>query len=112
MISGDTRQRNATIPVPDPPMSLWGPSDKTQLALSQKSTGFNCLNYALNASHDLIYPAEGAMEYHYIRNKTFMDATCWDGLRLELQFPSCWDGQNLTSANHKSHIQFPGKHTI
>ena len=47
------------------------------------------------------------MQVHYIRNKTFTDEECPDGLRLELMFPSCWNGKDLTSENHKSHIQFP-----
>ncbi|KAH8809333.1 hypothetical protein F5884DRAFT_858834 [Xylogone sp. PMI_703] len=28
-------------------------------------------------------------------------------LRAETFFPSCWDGVNLDSANHKSHVAFP-----
>ena len=106
MISGDARQRNFTLPIPDPPTSAWGPSDKTQLALAQKATGFNCLNYTEG------FATEGSMVYHYIRSSTFIGEECLDGLRLELMFPSCWDGQNLTSENHKSHIQFPGKYEL
>lgn len=99
MISGDTRQRNFTLPTPVPPMSFWTANDTTQLALAQKAIGFNCLNYyAL---------PEGSLEYNYMRNKTFIDEKCPDGLRLELSFPSCWNGKDLTSENHKSHIKFP-----
>lgn len=29
------------------------------------------------------------------------------GLRAELVFPSCWDGKNLDSPNHKSHMAYP-----
>ena len=99
MISGDTRQRNFTLPIPVPPMSSWTANDTTQLALAQKAIGFNCLNY--NTS------PEGSLEYNYMRNKTFIDENCPDGLRLELSFPSCWNGKDLTSENHKSHIKFP-----
>jgi hypothetical protein len=28
-------------------------------------------------------------------------------LRLHVNFPSCWDGRNLDSANHKSHVAYP-----
>jgi hypothetical protein len=101
MISGDARQRNFTRPIPDPPESFWTANDTTQSALAQKATGFNCLNYTIG------FATEGSREYHYIRNKTFTDENCPDGLRLELMFPSCWNGKDLTSANHKSHIQFP-----
>jgi Domain of unknown function (DUF1996) len=102
MISGDPRQRNFTLPTPDPPTSFWTANDTTQSALAQKATGFNCLNYYTPG----VVP-EGSREYHYIRNKTFTDENCPDGLRLEVLFPSCWNGKDLTSENHKSHIQFP-----
>ena len=34
--------------------------------------------------------------------------TCTGGLRAEVTFPSCWDGLNLDSADHKSHMAYPG----
>ncbi len=37
--------------------------------------------------------------------------TCPDGrqrmLRLHVRFPSCWDGVNLDSTTHKSHLSYP-----
>ena len=35
--------------------------------------------------------------------------SCPDGanLRLHVRFPSCWDGKNLDSADHKSHLAYP-----
>jgi hypothetical protein len=30
-----------------------------------------------------------------------------DSLRLHVSFPSCWDGKNLDSADHKSHMAYP-----
>ena len=37
--------------------------------------------------------------------------TCPDArrhaLRLHVTFPSCWDGRNLDSANHQSHVAYP-----
>lgn len=37
--------------------------------------------------------------------------TCPDvgrsGLRLHVRFPSCWDGANLDSADHRSHMAYP-----
>lgn len=35
-----------------------------------------------------------------------MDARCTDGLRLELAFPSCGNGE-LDSKDHKSHVAYP-----
>ncbi|GAA96467.1 uncharacterized protein L969DRAFT_49024 [Mixia osmundae IAM 14324] len=35
------------------------------------------------------------------------NAHCPLSLRLMLSFPSCWDGKNLDSADHKSHMAYP-----
>ncbi|KAF9048855.1 hypothetical protein BJ165DRAFT_1342919 [Panaeolus papilionaceus] len=31
---------------------------------------------------------------------------CPSGIRAQVNFPSCWDGQNLDSPDHKSHVAF------
>ncbi|KDR78699.1 hypothetical protein GALMADRAFT_64058 [Galerina marginata CBS 339.88] len=31
---------------------------------------------------------------------------CPSGIRAQINFPSCWDGKNLDSADHKSHVAF------
>jgi Domain of unknown function (DUF1996) len=33
-------------------------------------------------------------------------ASCGNLLRLRLEFPNCWDGRNLDSADHKSHMTY------
>ncbi|KAJ2934082.1 hypothetical protein H1R20_g2984, partial [Candolleomyces eurysporus] len=33
--------------------------------------------------------------------------TCPDGIRAQINFPSCWDGKNTDSSDHKSHVAFP-----
>jgi Domain of unknown function (DUF1996) len=33
-------------------------------------------------------------------------ARCGDLLRLRVEFPNCWDGRNLDSADHKSHMAY------
>lgn len=39
------------------------------------------------------------------------DKNCPDGLRAQVYFPSCWDGENGDSADHKSHMHYPiGSH--
>jgi len=35
------------------------------------------------------------------------DHICEGGIRSQIIFPSCWDGVNLDSANHKSHVAYP-----
>lgn len=98
MISGDSRQRNFTLPTPVPEKSVWKAEDMTQLALAQKSLGFNCLHYS-NGD-------EEALNRFSLPDKSFID-TCYSGLRLEVQFPSCWNGRDLDSKNHKDHVKFP-----
>lgn len=33
--------------------------------------------------------------------------TCPNGLRAQIVFPSCWDGKNLDSSDHQSHMAYP-----
>jgi hypothetical protein len=99
MIAGDTRRRNFTLPVPDPPKSDWSGDQSTQYALGQKAIGFNCLNYAI--------APEGSLYRHFLPDKAYLDANCTDGVRFELMFPSCWNGKDVDSPNHKDHMAYP-----
>ncbi|KAH8664253.1 hypothetical protein BX600DRAFT_498067 [Xylariales sp. PMI_506] len=102
MISGNSLRRNYTAGNPyvlDPPQSEWEAlGQTTQTDLAQRAIGFNCLDYSK--------PAEGALIRHYLPEKAYMDANCTDGIRLELAFPSCWDGVNLYKSD-QSHMAFP-----
>ena len=98
MIAGDTKRTNFTLPVPDPPTSSWSPEDKTQDALAQKALGFNCMNYHKKP--------EPTLFRHFMPDKAYLDANCPHGVRLELVFPSCWNGE-LDSPDHKSHMAYP-----
>lgn len=100
MLSGDTNKRNWTGPWPVPEESFWGPDDTTQEALQEKAMGFNCMNYQPGKN-------EPSFAYPWLRNKDFLDASCINGVRAEIIFPSCWDGKNLDSDDHKSHVAFP-----
>ncbi|KAJ5637124.1 hypothetical protein N7490_007003 [Penicillium lividum] len=99
MLAGDPFQRNFTWPIPDPPKSSWSGDQVSQKALRQKALGFNCLNYDTTP--------EGSLTRHFMPNKTFLDEKCIDGLRLELMFPSCWNGKDVDSEDHKSHVAYP-----
>jgi hypothetical protein len=37
----------------------------------------------------------------------FPDHTCLGGLQIRVRFPSCWDGKNLDSPDHRSHVAYP-----
>ena len=100
MIAGDTNQRNFSYPVPDIPKSDWTGNMTDQAFLRQAALGFNCLNYATTP--------EGSLYRHFLPDKAYLDANCKDGVRFELMFPSCWNGQ-LDSPDHKSHVAYPSE---
>jgi hypothetical protein len=37
----------------------------------------------------------------------FVNHTCLGGLQIRVRFPCCWDGKNLDSPDHKSHMAYP-----
>jgi hypothetical protein len=100
MIAGDTRLRDFGWPVPDPPTSFWNDSDFTQAALRQKALGFNCLHYNNPPNEDTLFR-------HNLPEKAFLENNCYSGIRIELAFPSCWNGKDVDSADHKSHVAYP-----
>jgi hypothetical protein len=99
MLAGDTRLRNFTGPVPDPPTSSWTDDDMTQLALGQKAIGMNCMNYDR--------APEGSRYRHFLPTKDYMDGNCANGIRAEIMFPSCWNGKDVSSDDHRSHVAYP-----
>lgn len=103
MIAGDSLRRNYTlgdVSQPDPAQSDWAAlGQTTQSDLEQRALGFNCLNYGK--------AAEGSLYRHFMPDKSYLDANCPNGLRLELAFPSCWNGQDVDSDDHKSHMAYP-----
>ncbi|KAL9714496.1 hypothetical protein Ac2012v2_002811 [Leucoagaricus gongylophorus] len=40
------------------------------------------------------------------RHNELPAASCPSGIRAQINFPSCWDGKNLDSPDHKSHVSF------
>lgn len=103
MMAGDTDRREYTLGdpnEPDPGKSTWAALGQTkQSDLEQRAIGFNCLNYQR--------APEGTLYRHVLPDKEFLDANCADGVRFELMFPSCWNGKDLDSPNHKTHVAYP-----
>lgn len=105
MIAGDSLRRNYSIngldvSKPDPEKSIWSLiGQTTQVDLQQRALGFNCLDYSKTP--------EGSFYRHYMPDKTYLDANCANGLRFEIAFPSCWNGKDLDSKNHRSHVAYP-----
>lgn len=60
-----------------------------------QAVSFVCLDYSGTSSY-----------YSHLPN-----VTCPDGLRAQIFFPSCWDGVNLDSANHESHMAYPTEYS-
>lgn len=103
MIAGSNTRRSYSAgnpESPDPDKSLWQSMGQTkQSILEQRALGFNCLNYDK--------PPEGTLYRHYMPDKAYLDANCKDGIRLEIMFPSCWNGKDADSSDHKSHMAYP-----
>ena len=105
MIAGDARMRNNTwredmgFSGEDSVFdnkSLWSEKDRANEAMKrQDAIGFNCLNYQA--------PAEGALMRKGLPEDV---SNCVDGLRAEIFFPSCWNGED-DSPNHKDHLRYP-----
>ena len=60
--------------------------------IAQEAISHACLNYAGGA------PPQGP---------AFPTVNCPQGIRAQVYFPSCWDGVNLDSADHQSHMSYP-----
>lgn len=105
MIAGDTLRRDYTVggldpKERDPEKSFWTALGQTsQTDLEQRAIGFNCLNYDIEP--------EGALYRHYLPDKGYLDANCKDGVRIEIMFPSCWNGVDVDSPDHRSHVAYP-----
>jgi uncharacterized protein DUF1996 len=57
-----------------------------------QAISFNCLDYTGPAVPE---------------TNGFPSKNCPNGLRAQVFFPSCWDGKNLDSSDHKSHVAYP-----
>lgn len=58
----------------------------------QSAIKYACLNFS----------GDGGPKTH-----GFPQRNCPNGYRHQIFFPSCWDGKNLDSPNHKSHMAYP-----
>ncbi|KAI1375847.1 hypothetical protein F4677DRAFT_102695 [Hypoxylon crocopeplum] len=44
--------------------------------------------------------------------QAFPAQACGGGWRVSVHFPSCWDGKNLDSPDHKTHVAYPASGTF
>lgn len=54
--------------------------------------------------HDQFQPVFWRCGSNYDRSDTIPDCPVGDSLVMEVSFPPCWDGENLDSADHRSHM--------
>lgn len=103
MIAGTNLRRDYPLgnpDQPDPPQSNWKMMGQTNQAdLQQRAVGFNCLDYSK--------APEASLFRHFMPTKDYLDTNCPDGIRLELAFPSCWNGKDVDSEDHQSHMAYP-----
>ncbi|KAF2477148.1 uncharacterized protein BDR25DRAFT_339158 [Lindgomyces ingoldianus] len=56
-----------------------------------------------NFGGDVAAPCQDAK----LDTETFPTGPCKGGIRSNILFPTCWDGKNLDSPNHKDHVAYP-----
>lgn len=61
------------------------------------AVSYVCLDYSGSHAND---PA-------WAQRNSFFTHNCPDGLRAQVNFRSCWDGVNLDSQDHASHMAWP-----
>lgn len=57
-------------------------------------------------------PAGSAIGDERWDTRRFPEKPCPYGLRINTFFPTCWDGVNVDSPDHKSHVAYPAKGTF
>lgn len=60
-------------------------------ATAAKAISFVCLNYDTGSTQTTTLPT----------------TSCPQGLRTQVVFPSCWNGKDLDSSDHQSHMSYP-----
>ncbi|GJE85355.1 DUF1996 and WSC domain-containing protein [Phanerochaete sordida] len=67
---------------------------------ADQAVSFVCLDYSGTVSNDPAYAERKDINFPNIN-------ACKDGIRMQVFFPQCWDGVNLDSSDHKSHMAYP-----
>lgn len=104
MMAGNTFRRSkwdtAEEQIPPPNRAgTWTTFDSEQQQRAGNMIGFNCLHYNRGFNED-------SMARHFMPEKDFIDSNCPEGIRAEIMFPTCWNGQ-LDSENHQDHVVYP-----
>ncbi|KAJ4464757.1 hypothetical protein C8J55DRAFT_544786 [Lentinula edodes] len=85
---------NVTTPFPNNFRMLSGDTTLRTLnasSFAQQAVTFLCLQFSGTSSR---------------YNELPVGVSCPAGIRSQINFPSCWDGKNIDSEDHKSHVAF------
>ncbi|TEB24315.1 hypothetical protein FA13DRAFT_1766064 [Coprinellus micaceus] len=85
----------------DPSIRLSDPSDPAKVA--SWAVSFRCWDSPDPFGPSNTYPP-GAGQYDTIH---LPNKKCDGGIRSNIFFPSCWDGENVDTPDHSSHMAFP-----
>ena len=69
-------------------------------SFADKAVSFVCLDYSGAVSSNPAYGERQDINFPNVN-------ACKNGLRYQVFFPMCWDGVNLDSPDHKSHMAYP-----
>ncbi|KAI1616567.1 hypothetical protein EDD36DRAFT_139648 [Exophiala viscosa] len=103
-LAGSSNKRTFYGSEPDPSMSEWDWSDTTQQSLMERalvSVACTTTPWASKAYWNTTACATKPLPR--------VASTCTDGIRVNLMVPSCWNGQDLGSANHSTHSAYPNE---
>ncbi|KAJ2918466.1 hypothetical protein MD484_g1941, partial [Candolleomyces efflorescens] len=78
------------------------PPDFRMLSGSPRKRTYDPNDYAQQAIDFLCLDFNGQTTKH----TSLPPKVCPSGIRSQVNFPSCWDGKNLDSPDHKSHVAF------
>ncbi|KAE9401313.1 hypothetical protein BT96DRAFT_992198 [Gymnopus androsaceus JB14] len=79
------------------------PDDFRMISGDMTLRSYNASSYAQQAITFLCLNFNGvSTKYNFLP-----PISCPSGIRAQINFPMCWDGKNLDSPDHKSHVAFP-----
>ncbi|KAJ7470817.1 hypothetical protein FB451DRAFT_1399567 [Mycena latifolia] len=78
------------------------PDDFRMLSGTPTLRSYNASSYAQQAVTFLCLDFDGTSTKH----NELPTGNCPSGIRAQINFPSCWDGKNADSADHKSHVAY------
>ena len=88
---------------------VYNASNAADQAISYVCLGKLSLCYVAVNAHipHIDYNNDHSNDPAWYERQDFFQHQCPGGMRAQVYFPSCWDGVNLDSPDHKSHVSYP-----